>query len=119
MAGKAFAFDHFKVSQMVATGAYSWDETAAMTRAQNISFEAVDPRARMDSLFRRCPTLNETWYHSLTGRAAVWRQKGHERGFTLECPSLAGKVRYPQNADSAPKQPMSRKPRCWPMSVTA
>jgi hypothetical protein len=53
MAGKPFVFDHFKVSQMIATGAYSRDEIAAMTSAQNISFEAVDPRARMDSLFRR------------------------------------------------------------------
>jgi len=104
MAGKSFVFDHFKVSQMVATGGYSWDEIAAMTRAQNISFEAVDPGARTLSLFRRCPTVNETWYYSLTGKAAVWRQKGHERGFTLECPSPAGKVRYLQDADSASKQ---------------
>jgi dolichyl-phosphate-mannose-protein mannosyltransferase len=85
MAGKAFVFDHFKVSQMVATGAYSWDNIAAMTRAQGISFEAVDPRARASSLFRRCPTINETWYYSLKGRATVSRPKGHERGFTLDC----------------------------------
>jgi hypothetical protein len=85
MADKPFVFDHFKVSQMVATGAYSWDDIAAMTLAQNISFEAVDPRARVDSLFRRCPTVNETWYYSLRGRATVSRPKGHERGFTLDC----------------------------------
>ena len=73
MAGKAFVFDYFKVSQMVATGAYSWDEIAAMMRAQNISFEAVDPRTRADSLFRRCPTF---W------RPAVSQ---YELSFTLEC----------------------------------
>ena len=78
MAGKAFVFDHFKVSQMIATGAYSWDEIAAMTHAQGISFEAVDPRARTISLFRRCPKVNGTWYYILTGRATVW-------GFTLDC----------------------------------
>ena len=84
MAGKAFVFDHFKVSQMVATGAYSWDDIEAMAHAQNISFEAIDPRARDTSLYRRCPTVNETWYYSLRGRATVSRPK-HERGFTLAC----------------------------------
>ena len=82
MAGKAFVFDHFKVSQMVATGTYSWDEIAAMTRARGISFEVVDPRARTTSLLRRCPTVNETWYYSLTGRATV---RWHELGLTLDC----------------------------------
>jgi hypothetical protein len=81
MAGKAFVFDHFKVSQMVATGAYSGDEIAAMTRAQNISFEAVDPRARTDSLFRRCPTL---WQPTV---------EQHKLRFTFECSSPAGQLR--------------------------
>ena len=80
MAGKPFVFDHFKVSQMIATGAYSSAEIAAMTRAQNISFEAVDPRARAASLYRRCSTL---------GRPA----SQHELTFSLECPSPAGQVR--------------------------
>jgi hypothetical protein len=73
MAGKAFVFDYFKVSQMVATGVHSWDEIATMMRAQSISFEAVDPSTRADSLFRRCPTL--------------WRPAGsqYELRFTLEC----------------------------------
>ena len=53
MAGKAFVFDHFKVSQMVGTGAYSWDQIEALRRAQGISFEHIDPRARTSSLFRR------------------------------------------------------------------
>ena len=81
MAGKAFVFDHFKVAQMVATGAYSWNEIEAMTQAQNISFEAVDPRARMDSLYRRCLFL--------------WRQEisQHELSFTLECPLPSGQIR--------------------------
>jgi hypothetical protein len=81
MAGKAFVFDHFKVSQMVATGAYSWHEIEALTRAQSITFEAVDPRARTASLFRRCPTL----WRSATSQ--------HELSFTLECASLGGQVR--------------------------
>jgi hypothetical protein len=79
MAGKQFVFDHFKVSQMVATGALTWDQIDAITRAQNISFEAVDPRARMDSLYRRCP--------------ALWREKGYELHFTLDCSSPDGSSR--------------------------
>jgi hypothetical protein len=55
MAGKAFVWDYFKVSQMVATGAYTSDEIAAMMRLRNISYERIDPRTRTDSLFRRCP----------------------------------------------------------------
>jgi hypothetical protein len=77
MAGKAFVFDHFKVSQMVATGAYSWDEITALTRVQGISFEPVDPRARADSLFRRCPSL---WRP-----ASPQSQQGGEWTFTLDC----------------------------------
>jgi hypothetical protein len=57
MAGKAFVFDTFKVTQLVATGAYSWGQIMTMMRAQNISYENVDPRTREESLFRRCPTL--------------------------------------------------------------
>jgi hypothetical protein len=57
MAGKAFVWDYFKVSQMVATGEYSQDEIAAMMRLRNISYERIDPRTRTDSLFRRCPMV--------------------------------------------------------------
>jgi hypothetical protein len=57
MAGKPFVYDDFKVSQMVTTGAYYWDEIGAKMRAQSISFEPVDRRTRADMLFRRCPAL--------------------------------------------------------------
>jgi hypothetical protein len=73
MARKAFVYDNFKVSQMVATGGYSWDEIVAKMRAQSISFEPVDGRTRADSLLRRCPTLR--W--SLRSK--------FELSFTLEC----------------------------------
>jgi hypothetical protein len=68
MAGKAFVLDGFKVSQMVATGAFSWDKIAIVMRAKGIGFETVDPRTRARSLFRRCPTF---WSPSLS--------------FSLEC----------------------------------
>src|SRR5262249_47680361 len=73
MAGKAFVWDYFKVSQMVATGTNSWDEIEAMMRAQGISYESVDPRTRADFLFRRCP--------------AFWRptESQYELDFSLEC----------------------------------
>jgi hypothetical protein len=73
MAGKALVYDHFKASQMVATGAYSSDEIATMMRAQSISFETVDRRTRADSLLRRCPTVSRP-----TGSK-------FELSFTLEC----------------------------------
>jgi hypothetical protein len=73
MARKAFVYDNFKVSQMVTTGANSWDEIEAKMRAQGLSFEPVDRRTRADALFRRCP--------------ALWRSLGSkfELNFTLEC----------------------------------
>jgi hypothetical protein len=81
MSGKAFVFDHFKVSQMVATGAYSWDQIASLVRAQKITFEAVDPRARIDSLYRRCP--NFSWS----------KNSQHELSYSLECPSPSSQIR--------------------------
>ncbi len=62
MAGKAFVFDEFYVSQMVATGMYSRDEIANLTRARGILFEPIDPRTYADSLDRRdwlIPEVNE------------------------------------------------------------
>jgi hypothetical protein len=60
MAGKAFVYDYFKASQMVATGTYSWEEIEAMLHAQSISFESVDRRTRADYLLRRCPRLSRS-----------------------------------------------------------
>jgi hypothetical protein len=61
MAGKAFVWDYFKASQIVAAGADTWDKIAGMMRVQNISYETIDPRTRTDSLFWRCPPLASSY----------------------------------------------------------
>ena len=53
MAGKAFVFDDFKVSQMIATGMYSRQDIDSLIRARGISFESVDPRTYAFTLARR------------------------------------------------------------------
>lgn len=50
MAGKAYVFDRFKVSQMIATGRYSSQEIMARLNTQHVTIETIDPRARADSL---------------------------------------------------------------------
>jgi hypothetical protein len=55
MAGKALVYDHFKVIQMLDTGAYSHGEIAAKILAARLVFETIDERTRTTSLHRRYP----------------------------------------------------------------
>lgn len=49
-AGKAFVFDPFTVSQLVAAGRISQSELSRKIRDRRLRFEAVDPRAEISSL---------------------------------------------------------------------
>lgn len=53
MVGKPFVYDHFWISQLVATGRMSWPQVDQLARRKAVVRETVDPRANITALWRR------------------------------------------------------------------